>query len=613
MAEKILSTRIQLRYASYDEWMASSLILKAGEVAIATIPSRTTDTSDGVVASATPAVVMKIGDGQHTFSELNFVSGLSADIYSWAKAATKPSYSASEIEGLADYISGEIQDTDTQYQLIADGDNKWKLQKKGLGDTSYSDVAGSSIDLTGMASAIADLQAAIGEDGSVQASITSAINNLNAEGKTVATGEIISAVSQANGIVSVSKRALAKEDIPTIEQSQVSGLEDALAGKQANLSFDGEYNATSNKVATKSTVTTAIEALDKDDTAEEGKFVTAVSEANGVITVSRAALKDTDIPTLPIAKINGLENQLNAKQDKLEIADEYNASTNKVATEATITKMIADLNGAMHFEGKVEGASFEAAVAAKEGYAPAAGDVLLYGYDEYVFDGATWHVLGNESIYKTKAEAQTEHDAMVDDIEALETAVAGKQDALTFDGDYDAANNKAATVKTATDAATAAVNKLNGSVAAKDKQFIVSLAQANGIVTAEQRALVAADIPNIGLSQVVNADGTKDLAALLGEKQDALAFDGTYNATSNKVATKSTVDNAINALDYDDAAVTKQFVTEVKEENGVIAVKRAQPTYEDIDGLAAIAHTGNVNDLVQTTGDILIFQCGGAN
>lgn len=613
MAEKILSTRIQLRYASYDEWMASSLILKAGEVAIATIPSRTTNTSDGVVASATPAVVMKIGDGQHTFSELNFVSGLSADIYSWAKAATKPSYSASEIEGLADYISGEIQDTDTQYQLVADGDNKWKLQKKGLNDTSYTDVTGSSIDLTGMASAIADLQAAIGEDGSVQASITSAINNLNAEGKTVATGEIISAVSQANGIVSVSKRALVKEDIPTIEQNQVNGLETALAGKQANLSFDGEYNATSNKVATKSTVTSAIEALDKDDTAEEGQFVTAVSEANGVITVSRAALKESDIPAIGMTKVTGLEAALNSKQDKLEIADEYNASTNKVATEATITKMIADLNGAMHFEGVVTGSTFEAAVAAKEGYTPAAGDVLLYGYDEYVYDGTTWHVLGNESIYKTKAEAQTEHDAMVDDIEALETAVAGKQDTLVFDGTYDAANNKAATVKTATDAATAAVNKLNGSVAAKDKQFIVSLTQANGIVTADQRALVAADIPNIGLSQVVNADGTKDLAALLAEKQDALAFDGTYNATSNKVATKSTVDNAINALDYDDAIVTKQFVTKVSEANGVISVERAQPTYEDIDGLAAIAHTGNVNDLVQTTGDILVFQCGGAN
>lgn len=613
MAEKILSTRIQLRYASYDEWMASSLILKAGEVAIATIPSRTTNTSDGVVASATPAVVMKIGDGQHTFSELNFVSGLSADIYSWAKAATKPSYSASEIEGLADYISGEIQDTDTQYQLVADGDNKWKLQKKGLNDTSYTDVTGSSIDLTGMASAIADLQAAIGEDGSVQASITSAINNLNAEGKTVATGEIISAVSQANGIVSVSKRALVKEDIPTIEQNQVNGLETALAGKQANLSFDGEYNATSNKVATKSTVTSAIEALDKDDTAKEGQFVTAVSEANGVITVSRAALKESDIPAIGMTKVTGLEAALNSKQDKLEIADEYNASTNKVATEATITKMIADLNGAMHFEGVVTGSTFEAAVAAKEGYTPAAGDVLLYGYDEYVYDGTTWHVLGNESIYKTKAEAQTEHDAMVDDIEALETAVAGKQDTLVFDGTYDAANNKAATVKTATDAATAAVNKLNGSVAAKDKQFIVSLTQANGIVTADQRALVAADIPNIGLSQVVNADGTKDLAALLAEKQDALAFDGTYNATSNKVATKSTVDNAINALDYDDAIVTKQFVTKVSEANGVISVERAQPTYEDIDGLAAIAHTGNVNDLVQTTGDILVFQCGGAN
>lgn len=614
MAEKILKTIVQLRYDSYDAWMQANPVLRAGEIAVAAIPTQTQNTADGIVAGNTPAIMLKAGDGTHTFSELKWMSGLGADSYAWAKAPQKPSYSANEIEGLADYISGEIKDTNTQYKLVADGENKWKLQQKDVNDDTYTDViGGAAIDLTDMASAIEALEAAIGEDGSVQASITAAISNLNFEGVTAAAGEIVESVSQTNGVVTAKTRALTKADIPNIDQSQVNGLGEALDGKQAALDFDGTYNSVSNKVATQSTVTTAIEALDKDDSAVEGEFVTAVSESNGVITVTRAGLKASDIPTLAIEKVDGLRGAIDGKQDKLEIADEYNAATNKVATEATITKMIADLNGAMHFEGKVEGATFEAAVAAKPNYTPAAGDVLLYGYDEYVFDGEEWHTLGNESIYKTKTEANSEHEAMAADIDALETAVAGKQDALQFGTAYDAANNKVATIADTTNAANAAINTLNSSVDAKDKQFITSVKLTNGAITADQRALVAADIPNIGLSQVVNADGTKDLAALLAEKQNVLSFDGEYNAETNKVATKSTVDNAINALDNNDAKVAHQFVTLAAQENGVVTVERAQPSYEDISGLAAIAHSGNVNDLVQSADDVLVFQCGGAD
>lgn len=33
--EKILNTRIQLKYDSYENWNSSSVVLKAGEIAIA--------------------------------------------------------------------------------------------------------------------------------------------------------------------------------------------------------------------------------------------------------------------------------------------------------------------------------------------------------------------------------------------------------------------------------------------------------------------------------------------------------------------------------------------------------------------------------------------------
>ncbi len=61
----------------------------------------------------------------------------------------------------------------------------------------------------------------------------------------------------------------------------------------------------------------ALGGLDVTDTAMTGQFVTAVSQENGVITVSRAALAESDIPTLSIEKVEGLQDALDAKQVNL--------------------------------------------------------------------------------------------------------------------------------------------------------------------------------------------------------------------------------------------------------------------------------------------------------
>ena len=78
---------------------------------------------------------MKVGDGAKTWTQLSFVTGLAGDVYSWAKASSKPTYTAQEISGLSDYISGEIQDTNTQYKIEADKDNgrKFYLYSKEKG------------------------------------------------------------------------------------------------------------------------------------------------------------------------------------------------------------------------------------------------------------------------------------------------------------------------------------------------------------------------------------------------------------------------------------------------------------------------------------------------
>lgn len=135
MAEVTLNTKIKLRYDTYANWLSKNPILKPGEAAVATVP--TGDTHD--VSTSLPAVVIKIGDGTHHYDELQFLSAKSADVYAWAKAATKPTYAASEISGLSDYISGEIQDTDTQYQIVKVDDYNYKLQSKALKATTWTD------------------------------------------------------------------------------------------------------------------------------------------------------------------------------------------------------------------------------------------------------------------------------------------------------------------------------------------------------------------------------------------------------------------------------------------------------------------------------------------
>lgn len=58
---------------------------------------------------------------------------------------------------------------------------------------------------------------------------------------------------------------------------------------------------------------TKVETLNSPDAAQAGQFVTAVSQTNGIITVSRAALAASDIPEIEIAKVTGLQAALDGK------------------------------------------------------------------------------------------------------------------------------------------------------------------------------------------------------------------------------------------------------------------------------------------------------------
>lgn len=92
MATTTLNTRIALKYDTLTNWNASEFILKKGEVAICSLAN-----SETAEQSTPPAVLLKVGDGDHKFRELPWASGLAADVYGWAKEANKPTYTASEV------------------------------------------------------------------------------------------------------------------------------------------------------------------------------------------------------------------------------------------------------------------------------------------------------------------------------------------------------------------------------------------------------------------------------------------------------------------------------------------------------------------------------------
>lgn len=106
--------------------------------------------------------------------------------------------------------------------------------------------------------------------------------------------------------------------------------------------------------------------------------------------------------------------------------------------------------------------------------------------------------------------------------------------------------------KTASDnAGTALSNKiaeLKNTDEAVANQFVTAVKETNGVVTVERKALVAEDIPELGVSKITGLQG------LLDGKQDTLTFDGGYSAGVNNVATVSTVNTAKSDLIGDTSA-----------------------------------------------------------
>ena len=353
MAENVLETRILLRYGTYSEWMSSEVILKQGEAAIAIFPyQRTIVSSDSFPDKTPPAVGIKIGDGYHYFSQLPWVQAIAADVYSWAKDSNKPSYTAQEIEGLRSYVENLIQ-------------------------------------------------------GDVPVTIAPRIYTL-----TRGTG------------ANVNKYYLQyKENNESgdwiIDTSNYIDLSDLVKIFNWIGSYDlNEYISLGDR--TEDHIQNDLARLRVTDNEVEGYFVTAVSQTNGRISVTKQTISFADISgTLPVSKggtgLTSLtEDTVLASNGtdgiKLIPIAETIASNNDLVPNYLIKEYVdnatAGLTGAMHFIGEANvvitpNSSVDPRIPGYSFNQAQYGDVILYESKEYVWAGQ-WHLLGDEGSYAVK-------------------------------------------------------------------------------------------------------------------------------------------------------------------------------------------------------------------
>ena len=104
MAEKTFNGRLILDRRTHQEWMEADPVAKFGEIMVVEVPLNTEQVEQE------PCFLLKVGDGVRPYSQLNWFSGLAADVYDWAKAENKPTYTANEITDIETYLADWLKD-----------------------------------------------------------------------------------------------------------------------------------------------------------------------------------------------------------------------------------------------------------------------------------------------------------------------------------------------------------------------------------------------------------------------------------------------------------------------------------------------------------------------
>ncbi|HAU86431.1 MAG TPA: hypothetical protein DCW90_13330 [Lachnospiraceae bacterium] len=545
MSAKTFNTRIGLKYDTYANWVANNPTPLQGEVCVTVIPADT-----GAVRQE-PAILFKVGDGTRTYTELDFTSAKAADIYDWAKQATKPTYTAAEITGLADFVSGEIQDTNTQYKIEADeiDGRTFHLFAKEIGgewtkqntytvpaETVYTLVTGETngtVKFNDKEVAVAGLKSAAYEDTSAFDKAGTAETKVKAlaDGAVKTNTDAIAAINDADTGILAQAKTYADGKASTAEtnaKTYVDGKLGILAKDKtvAEMIEDAKTAATYDDTALTARVAANEKALETLNGEGEGSVSKAV--ADGIATVVAGA--DADFDTLK------------------EVADWIKSDTTGAA------KMQADI-------------------------------ATLKGGD--TVDGSV-----AKSLKDAKAYTDEKNTAMDTRVDTLEKAIGeggsvatqitteiGKLDATVASAEVEAGKGIKVTV-------TEEDGRLTGVTVTGNYAEIYDAKGA--AATAETNAKTYAD--GLAGNYATAAQGKKADTAVqtvaAGDTNGTIKVDG-KNVTVYTHPANHTISEVTGLQDALDEKV------------------------KDAD-LATIAKSGNVNDLVQTAGDYIVINCGSA-
>lgn len=441
---------------------------------------------------------------QYTFPINCKLSKYPGEVCTWIQIY---SGTPSNIEGLGNLASkDEVAESDLEATLAA--------KINGKADVGTDDDEATADTVKG-AKKYAEAEADAAETAA-KAYADGLVGALDVADSAVAT-QLVSAVSEKDGKITVTRRALVAEDIPEIAQSKVTGLTNALDGKQDSLVFNTAYDGSTNKVATMTDVTNAVAGL-SGAMHYIGESTTDPATEVTVSGVDEFAKGD-------VVTYNAKEYVYDGATWR-ELGDE---SSFAVKGSIKDTDIAAD---AAIAQSKIAG--LETALAAKA--TPADITTAIEGLD--VADEA---VSGQvvSAVVETDGKIAVSRRALVaDDIPTLAIAkVEGLQDAL--DG------------KAVESDITDAIAALDVEDSAVDGQVVSAVAETDGKITVTRRALVANDIPELAQNKITG------LTTALAGKQDNITFETAYDASTNKAATMTDVDAAETAAkEYTDTALT---------------------------------------------------------
>lgn len=311
-------------------------------------------------------------------------------------------------------------------------------------------------------------------------------------------------------------------------------------------------------------ITAKIEDLDADVTSAEGTQVRVqVVEVDGKVT----EVKVTESATFATAQALADEIADRAADEQAIAGRIALLDTAETGRVSVLEKQVAALNAATHFEGKVE---FDPSAegATTEGYQ--AGDIVIYGNKEYIFDGSAWIELGD-----TTAESGR--------ISALEGLVGSKSVGTQIDEKIAALSDEA---KSSEDAnlVKVTVSQADGNVTGvslDDSKLDEAISGINNAIGAN----TAAHEANAAAIKVINETTIPGLESRLdGHDDDVERIDGVL-AT---LATSEAMTALTNRVSANEAAITR-LDGEQDTQDQAIAAADAKGAQGIADAAAALA------------------------